>query len=136
MPPVGEHEKRPLARILAEALRHQGVQPVEAFAQVARLHRHEHLEAAGKTQHDGGRPQGLSNARSRAAASPICFSSASSTRAPPGNCNSKKDEALEGTGVCACSITASTQHTGLAGLAGALLPAWVRRRACAQDANV
>jgi hypothetical protein len=38
------------------------VQAVESFAQVARLHRHEHLQAAGKAQH------GCANDRSKAAA--------------------------------------------------------------------
>jgi len=62
LPPVAEHEQSALTRVFAQPLRHQRVQAVEALAHVARLHRHEHFQAAGKTQH------GLANARNTSAA--------------------------------------------------------------------
>jgi hypothetical protein len=49
-PPVGEHEQGTGLRCLLQALRNQCVQAVEALAQVARVQRHEHLQASRKTQ--------------------------------------------------------------------------------------
>ncbi len=62
----------------------QGRQPVEPFAHVAGLHRHKHFQAAREAQH------GLDSSRTKTAASATCFSSATSTRTPPGNCNTSK----------------------------------------------
>src|SRR5437899_1355321 len=52
------------------------MQPVEAFAHVASLQRHEYFEAAGKTQH------AFCSACNSAAASPTCLASCSCTCAP------------------------------------------------------
>ena len=49
VPPVAEDKQRALFQVFTQPLRHQRVQSVEAFAHVAGLHRHEHLQAAGKT---------------------------------------------------------------------------------------
>src|SRR5437764_870709 len=73
-----------------EALADRTKQPLETFAHVAGLNRHEHFEAAGKTQH------GFSSARTNAAASATWLVSRISNRAPPGNWTCKAE--LSGAG--------------------------------------
>ena len=50
VPSIAEHKQRAALEILAQPFRHQSVQTVEAFAQVAGFHRHKYLQAPGKTQ--------------------------------------------------------------------------------------
>jgi hypothetical protein len=62
---IGENKQRALARVLAQALGGQPVQPIETLAQVAWLQADEHFEAARKTQHEA---EGFAHARSNAGA--------------------------------------------------------------------
>jgi len=62
---VDEHEQSALARILSESLAGHGVQPIEAFAHIARLDGYEDLQTTGEGQH------GFCRARNNAAASAI-----------------------------------------------------------------
>src|SRR4029434_9963269 len=48
---IGEHIERTSSWIFAEAFTHQRFQTIEAFAQIARLYRDEHLQPTGKAQH-------------------------------------------------------------------------------------
>jgi len=54
------------------------------IAHVTGAHRHEYLQAAREAQH------GLDSSRTTIAAKVACFSSATSSRTPPGNCNNSK----------------------------------------------
>ena len=84
VPAIAEHKQRAALEVFPQVLGHHGMQPVEALAHVAGFHRHKHFQAARKTQHD------WVNARTTSAAKAACFSSATSTRTPPGNCNTSK----------------------------------------------
>ena len=50
--PVGEDKERAAAHVLLESFANRRVQALEPFAHVHRLQADEHLQAAGKTQHD------------------------------------------------------------------------------------
>ena len=73
------------ARELARLIRDRHVSAREVMqahlAQVARLQRHEHLQAARKTQHAA---EGFSSSRTNATANGICLAQEISSRAPPG----------------------------------------------------
>jgi hypothetical protein len=116
--PVTEDKQCAGFQVFTQALGNQRAQAIEAFAQVARLHRHENLQTAGKTQHAGGRPPGFSSARSRAANSGNWFASFRSSRARPGNSNFKPIARRPAAGGLD-STKASNQRTGSAALAGA-----------------
>src|ERR1700721_808938 len=84
VPPITENKQRPILKVFAQPLSHQRVQPIEPFAHVAGVHRHEHFQAAREAQH------GLDSSRTTIAAKAACFSSATSSRTPPGNSNTSK----------------------------------------------
>src|SRR5580704_8093855 len=100
------------------------METVEAFAHVARLHRHEHLQAAGKAQH------GLASACSNSAAKTAWFALLISIRAPLSNSTTKPD-LLWPSRFRACSTTASSRRTCRARPCGLL-----RRQRCNQPARV
>lgn len=50
--PVGEDKECAAANVLLESFANRRVQALEPFAHVHRLQADEHLQAAGKTQHD------------------------------------------------------------------------------------
>src|SRR6202789_4504951 len=84
VPAIAEHKQRAALEVLPQVLGHQGMQPVEPFAHVTGAHAHEHLQAAREAQH------GLDSSRTTIAAKAACFSSATSSRTPPGNSNTSK----------------------------------------------
>jgi hypothetical protein len=49
MTAVAKDEQRALARVFPQFFRHQPVEAIEAFAQVARFNGHEYFQAARKT---------------------------------------------------------------------------------------
>jgi len=99
MPPVAKDEERTTFGIFAETLGDGGMEYVEPFAHVARLHGNEDPEAAGKAQHD------FSSAPSKAAASGIWLASLISNLAPPGNCTRNGTTTTAG-----CVATASSKR--------------------------
>lgn len=52
MAAIGEDKERTLPGILSQTFCDHGMETIEAFAHITRLHRHEHFQTAGKTQHD------------------------------------------------------------------------------------
>ena len=80
-PTVAEDKQRAGSRIFLELFSDNGMEAVEALAQVARFDGQEHLERTGETQHEAPEVRRDFN---NAVATGTCRTSDTSIRTPPG----------------------------------------------------